>query len=152
MDGMYTKLLTPHVSRIYPVEIEEVRANAQKELRIIDALEPVMNQHRLIFDKKTIQEDYDTARVHFSPDKAPQYMLFYQLSRLSKERGSLRHDDRLDALAQGVKFFLDYLDVDQEFQKQQRKEESIDRMLNNFADEWMEDHGRSRNTIRLWRK
>lgn len=151
-DGMYTQLLKPHVSRIYPVEIEEVRANAQKELRIIDALEPVMNQHRLIFDKKTIQEDYDTARVHFSPDKAPQYMLFYQLSRLSKERGSLRHDDRLDALAQGVKFFLDYLDVDQEFQKQQRKEEAIDRMLNNFADEWMEDHGRSRNTIRLWRK
>ena len=141
MDGMYTKLLAPHVSRVYPCEIEEVRATAQKELRIIDALEPVMNQHRLIFDKKCIQEDYDTAREHFSADKAPQYMPFYQLSRLSKERGSLRHDDRLDALAQGVKFYLDYLDVDQETQKKMRSEESTDRLLQKFQNEWMEEHG-----------
>ena len=150
-DGMFTQLLKPHVTKIYPCEIEENHVTAQKELRIIDALEPVMNQHRLIFDQKTIQEDYDSARVSYSPDKAPQYMLFYQLSRLSKERGSLRHDDRLDSLAQGVKYFLDYLDVNQEFQKNERKSESVDRMLNSFADEWMEENGRDTNTIRLWR-
>jgi|TARA_R110000851_G_scaffold102268_2_gene218781 hypothetical protein len=150
-DGMYTQLLKPHVSRIYPCEIEENHVTAQKELRIIDALEPVMNQHRLIFDQKTIQDDYDSARVSYSPDKAPQYMLFYQLSRLSKERGSLRHDDRLDALAQGVKFFLDYLDVDQEFQKNERKSESTDRMLDKFASEWMDENNGNQNNIRLWR-
>ena len=151
-DGMFTQLLKPHVSRIYPCEIEEVRVTAQKELRIIDALEPVMNQHRLIFDPKTIQDDYDSARLNYSPDKAPQYMLFYQMSRLSKERGSLRHDDRLDSLAQGVKFFLDYLDVDQEFQKNIRKEESVDRMLNQFKQEWLDKNGSKQNTVRLWRK
>jgi len=149
-DGMFSKLLTPFVTKVHPCEIEEVRATAQKELRIIDALEPVMNQHRLIFDPKTIQDDYDTARANFSPDKAPQYMLFYQLSRLSKERGSLRHDDRLDALAQGVKYFLDYLDVDQAYQKNLRDEESTDRLLQGFANDWLEEHGSNRNDIKLW--
>jgi hypothetical protein len=151
-DSMYTQLLKPHLGRIYPCDVEDIRVNSQKELRIIDSLEPVMNQHRLIFDKKCIQDDYDSARASFSPDKATQYMLFYQLSRLSKERGSLRHDDRLDALAQGVKYFLDYLDVDQEFQKNLRKEESIDRMLDSFTNDWLEEHGGQKNTIRLWRK
>ena len=152
-DGMYTKLLTPHVHKIYPVEIEEVRVTAQKELRIIDALEPVMNQHRLIIDMRVIQDDYDSARATFSPDKAPQYMLIYQLSRLSKERGSLRHDDRLDSLAQGVKYFQDYLDVNQEIQKKMRNEESVDRLLQSFTNDWMDEHGGSKqNNIRLWRK
>jgi len=151
-DGMFTQLLKPHVTRVYPCEIEENHVTAQKELRIIDALEPVMNQHRLIFDQKTIQDDYDSARASYSPDKAPQYMLFYQLSRLSKERGSLRHDDRLDALAQGVNYFLDYLDVNQEFQKNERKSESVDRMLDKFTNDWMDEHGGNQNNIRLWRK
>jgi len=152
-DGMFTQLLKPHVHKIYPCEIEETHVTAQKELRIIDALEPVMNQHRLIFDQKVIQDDYDSARANYSPDKAPQYMLFYQLSRLSKERGSLRHDDRLDSLAQAVKYFLDYLDVNQEFQKDQRKSDSVDRVLEQFSKDWMDEHGGSnRNSIRLWRK
>lgn len=151
-DGMYTQLLKPHMSRIYPCEIEENHVTAQKELRIIDALEPVMNQHRLIFDAKTIQDDYDSARLSYSPDKAPQYMLFYQLSRLSKERGSLRHDDRLDSLAQAVNYFQDYLDVDQVHQKNIRKEESTDRLLQSFANDWMDEHGTKKDTIRLWRK
>jgi hypothetical protein len=34
------------------MDVEEVRANVRKEDRIIDALEPVMNQHRLIVDRK----------------------------------------------------------------------------------------------------
>jgi hypothetical protein len=151
-DGMYTKLLTPHVHKVYPCEIEEIRATAQKELRIIDALEPVMNQHRLIFDAKVIQDDYESARASFSPDIAPHYMLMYQLSRLSKERGSLRKDDRLDCLAQGVKFFLDYLDVNQEQQKNIRAEESTDRLLAGFANDWLDEHGGQKDTIRLWRK
>ena len=151
-DGMYTKLLTPHVMKAHPCEIEEKHVTAQKELRIIDALEPVMNQHRLIFDQKVIQDDFDSAREHYSPDKAPQYMLFYQMSRLSKERGSLRHDDRLDSLAQGVQFFADYLDVNQEFQKNIRKEESTDRLLQSFQNDWMDEHGSRKSTIRLWRK
>ena len=37
---MYSQLLKPHLGRIYPCALEEVRQNIQKELRIIDTLEP----------------------------------------------------------------------------------------------------------------
>ena len=149
-DGMFTQLLKPHLGRIYNVEVEEIRHNVQKEKRIIDTLEPIMNQHRLIFDPKCIEEDYVTAKENFSPDLAPQYMLFYQMSRLSKERGALRHDDRLDALSMAVKYFVDYLDVDQEFQRKRQKEEEMDKMLDKFREQYFNELPDS-NSIRLWK-
>lgn len=150
-DGMFTQLLKPHLGRIYPCDIEEIRQNQQKELRIINTLEPLMNQHRLIIDPKVIRDDYDTAMANYPPDKAVQYMLFYQMSRLSKDRGSLKHDDRLDSLAIAVKYFLDILDVDQTLRAQQQKEAELDAALDRFVDEWYEGHGGSRNQgLKLW--
>lgn len=149
-DGMFTQLLKPHLGRIYNVDVEEVRHNQQKELRIIDTLEPIMNQHRLIVDPKCIQDDYELAMKHFSPDIAPQYMLFYQMTRLSKERGSLKHDDRLDALAIAVRYFLDALGVDQEFQKQRAENEIVDQMLQRFKTQWLDGNGTNNQQLRLW--
>ena len=150
-DGMFSQLLKPHLGRIYPCEVEEVRQNMQKELRIIDTLEPLMNQHRLIVDPSVIQEDYDSAMQNFEADKAPQYMLFYQMSRLSKERGSLKHDDRLDSLAIACKYFLDILDVDQSLRAKQDKEAKLDAALDKFVDEWYENTGTTNNqSLKLW--
>lgn len=150
-DNMYSQLLKPHLSRIYPCALEEVRQNIQKELRIIDTLEPLMNQHRLIIDPRVIQKDYDSAMMNHDSDKAVQYMMFYQMSRLSKERGSLKHDDRLDALAIACKYYLDILDVDQQLRSKQKKEEELDNMLDRFVDEWYENTGSSRNQgLKLW--
>lgn len=150
-DGMYSQLLKPHLGRIYPCDVEEVRQHQQKELRIIDTLEPLMNQHRLIVDPSVIQEDYDTAMKRFNSEEAPKYMLFYQMSRLSKERGSLKHDDRLDALAMACKFFLDILDVDQSMKDKIRKEEQLDAALNAFVSEWYEDNtNMNKQGLKLW--
>lgn len=150
-DGMFSQLLKPFLGRIYPCEIEEVRQNQQKELRIIDTLEPLMNQHRLIIDPSVIQSDYDTALANHDSEKAIQYMLFYQMSRLSKDRGALKHDDRLDALAMACKYFLDILDVDQTLRVQQAKEEKLDNALNKFVSEWYEGHGGEPNQgLKLW--
>lgn len=150
-DGMFSQLLKPHLGRIYPCEIAEVRQNMQKELRIIDTLEPLMNQHRLIVDPSVIQDDYDSAMKNFETDKALQYMLFYQMSRLSKERGSLKHDDRLDSLAIACKYFLDILDVDQSLRANQLKEEQLDSALDQFVAEWYEDNGGTQNRgLKLW--
>ena len=149
-DGMFTQLFKPILHRIYACDIEEIRQHLQKELRIIDTLEPVMNQHRLILDPQVIQRDYDSALKSFPPDKAPQYMLMYQMSRLSKERGSLKHDDRLDSLAMAVKYFLDILDVDQTLRANQEKEEALDRALDQFVNEWYEDNGTSNQGLKLW--
>jgi len=134
-DGMFLKLLSPHLKRIYPCTVEEIRHSQQKELRIIETLEPVLNQHRLIIDPKVIREDYESAMSNYPPDIAPQYMLFYQLARISKQRGSLKHDDRLDTLAMAVRYFVDSLDVDQKNMESLRKQELFDRELEKFISE-----------------
>ena len=45
-DGMFNQLFMPVLNKVHPVTMSEVRHNKQKERRIIDVLEPVMNQHR----------------------------------------------------------------------------------------------------------
>lgn len=134
-DGMFMKLLMPHLNRIYPCTMEEVRQNTQKELRIINALEPVLNQHRLIIDPDVIQKDYDSAMERYPADKAPQYMLFYQLARISKDRNALKHDDRLDALAMAVQHFADRLSMDQQANEDRRKSEAFDTELEKWRAE-----------------
>ena len=50
-----------------------------------------------------------------NPDAPPEerllYMLFYQMSRMCREKGAVKHDDRLDCLAQGVKYYTDSLAI-----------------------------------------
>tara|TARA_R110002072_G_scaffold6389_5_gene37711 strand:- start:361 stop:2040 length:1680 start_codon:yes stop_codon:yes gene_type:complete len=131
-DGMFTELIKPFVKKIYPVSIEEVRHSKQKELRIIDTLEPVMNQHRLIFDPKVIQQDFDSVQ-HHPPEKAQRYMLTYQMTRITKQRGALAHDDRLDALAMGVAYWVEQMASDVDREISDRKQELLMSELNKFV-------------------
>merc|ERR1711981_867032 len=51
-DGIVSELIRKHlITRKQAVDIEEVRANVRKEDRIIDSLEPVLNQYRLVVDR-----------------------------------------------------------------------------------------------------
>ena len=95
MDGMFSSLLKPVVNSIYPCGMEDVKQSKQKELRVIDTLEPVMNQHRLIIDKGLVERDIRKAMT----DGKISYSLFYQLTHITKDRGSLVHDDNIDVLA-----------------------------------------------------
>ena len=110
-DGMIGELFKKHMTQTKQhMDVEEVRANVRKEDRIIDSLEPVMNQHRLIVDRKVIEWDFKS-----NPDAPPEerllYMLFYQMSRMCREKGAVRHDDRIDCLSQGVQYFTDALAI-----------------------------------------
>ena len=127
-DGMYVKLLTPILNRIHKVAIEEVRHSTQKELRMIDTLEPVMMQHRLVVDEKLIKEDYDSA-----PE--PAYSLFYQMTRLTRDRGAIIHDDRLDALAMAVAYWTEQMDADSESMASIQKAEAFSREIEKFMDQ-----------------
>jgi hypothetical protein len=134
-DGMFTELLKPFLKKIYPVTTEEVRHSKQKELRIIDTLEPVMNQHKLVIDPKVIQKDYDSVQ-HHPPEKAQRYMLTYQMTRITKDRGSLAHDDRLDALAMGVAYWVEQMAADVELEMAERKQkllmDELDKFVNGY--------------------
>jgi hypothetical protein len=130
-DGMFTELLKPYMTKTYPCTMEEVRHNTQKESRIIDTLEPVMNQHRLIVDPKVVQKDYDSVQ-HMSPEKGIKYMLTYQMTRITKLRGALAHDDRLDVLAMAVQYWVDQMASDADNEIQVRKEELLEQELDKF--------------------
>ena len=134
-DGMFSELIKPYLRKIYPVTMEEVRHSIQKEKRIIDTLEPVMNQHKLIIDPKVVQKDFDSVQ-HHPPEKAQRYMLTYQMSRITRNRGSLAHDDRLDALAMGVAYWVEQMaaDVDREIRdrKEQLLMDDLDKFVNGY--------------------
>ena len=134
-DGVIGELFKKHLQTTKQnIDVEEVRANVRKEDRIIDALEPVMNQHRLVIDRQIIEWDFKS-----NPDAAPEerllYMLFYQMSRMCREKGAVKHDDRLDCLAQGVKWFTDAMSIsDYEMAKMQKREDWAD-MMEAFLDD-----------------
>ena len=131
--GMFNSLLTPILGKEYPCTLSEVRHNTQKEKRIIDTLEPIMNQHRLIIDKKVIQDDYKSTQ-NLPPEQALRYQLFYQMTRLTADRGSLGNDDRLDALAMAVSFWVESVAQDTERQMATRKEELLSAEVRNMKD------------------
>jgi hypothetical protein len=124
-DGMATQLLKPVMAKIHPCEIEEVRHNTQKEKRIIDTLEPLMNSHRLVIDDLLIHEDFKLE---------PDHQLFRQMTRITRDKGSLRHDDAIDALAMAAKYWVDRLDRDQILSYNQHKEELLDQELEKFME------------------
>ena len=134
-DGIVAELFRKHLIQTkQSIDIEEVRANVRKEDRIIDALEPILNQHRLIVDRSVIDWDFKS-----NPDSPPEerllYMLFYQMSRMCREKGAVKHDDRLDALAQGVKYYTDAMAISAyEQMKLERQQDWKD-----MNEAWLED-------------
>ena len=128
-DGMFTALFLPILKKVgYQCEVEEVRHNTQKERRIIDTLEPVMNQHRLVVDKKVIENDAESIKK-YPLEKQQQYSLFYQLTRITKDRGSLNHDDKLDCLAMMVADCLEMMSTDADEQIQQRLDDEYEKYI-----------------------
>lgn len=130
-DGMFTELLKPHLRAGHNCFIEEVRHSVQKEKRIIDTLEPVLNQHRLVVDSRVVQRDYETAKT---TERSIHYSLFYQLSRVVRAKGALVHDDRLDALAIAVAYWTEQMAQDADERIKTAREEAQDRWLRRFME------------------
>jgi hypothetical protein len=134
-DGIVGELFKKHLQQTkQAIDVEEVRANVRKEDRIIDALEPVMNQHRLVIDRSVVEWDYNSNK-DAPPEDRLLYMLFYQMSRMCREKGAVKHDDRLDSLAQGVKYFTEAMAISAyETVKLRRMEDWQD-----ILDTWLDD-------------
>ena len=134
-DGIVGELFKKHLQNTkQAIDVEEVRANVRKEDRIIDSLEPVLNQHRLIVDRSVVEWDYKS-----NSDEAPElrlmYMLFYQMSRMCREKGAVKHDDRLDCLAQGVKYFTDAMSISVNETLRMKKQEEWQDLMEAWADD-----------------
>ena len=134
-DGIVSELFRKHLQQTNQrMDIEEVRATVRKEDRIIDSLEPVLNQHRLVINKSVIEWDFKS-----NPSEAPErrlmYMLFYQMSRMCREKGAVKHDDRIDCLAQGVQYFTDAMGISAQEAIKERKRMEWNQMLEEFIDD-----------------
>ena len=127
-DGMFTELLKPILGKIYPCSVEEIRATGQKELRIIETLEPVMSTHRLIVDERLITKDYSTAELDIK------YSLFYQMTRITKDRGALVHDDRLDAVEGAVRYWTKSMARDNDKANTQYRDDLLKKDLKKFSE------------------
>ena len=133
-DGIVAELFKKHIIQTKQrIHVDEIRANVRKEERIIDTLEPVLNQHRLIVNKSVVEWDYNSNR-DAAPEERLLYMLFYQMSRMCRQKYAVKHDDRLDCLAQGVKYYIDALSISAQEQINLRKREEWDDMLEQFIE------------------
>jgi len=134
-DGIVGELFRKHLQQTkQAIDIEEVRANVRKEDRIIDTLEPILNQHKLIVNRSVVEWDFNSNK-EAAPETRLLYMLFYQMSRMCREKGAVKHDDRLDSLAQGVKYFTDALAISAYEAMKTRKQED----WNDLMEEWLDD-------------
>ena len=144
-DGMVSELFRKHaINKKVPINIEETRANVRKEDRIIDSLEPVFNQHRLVIDPKVVKWDYESGSERPTETRF-QYMLGYQISRMCREKGAVKHDDRVDALAQGVKWFTDALSLSADSVRLDRERQE----WQDHLQAWMDDPQSEANFLAL---
>lgn len=127
-DGMFGRIWQPILQRYHRCRIEEVRHNIQKEKRIIDTLEPVLNSHRLIVDRQVVEKDLKQLSID------PSYSLFWQMTRLTKDRGSLKHDDRVDVLAMAVSYWVESMGRDVDSALDSWKTEMLQKELDDHLD------------------
>lgn len=131
-DGMFTELFSPILNAVYPCTLTEDKVGSmQKELRIIDTLEPLLNQHRIVLNKQIIIADQATPQKH---------QLTYQLSRITRDRNSLSHDDTLDALAGAVRYWKNMMAVNVDVTEDKLKEERLMDEVNKYLDSVNRNH------------
>lgn len=143
--GMFTNLLRPHLTRAFAAhrvnnpegafgcelnpEEWDGWSRGQKEQRILEIMEPLVQSHRLIVDRRVIEED-----IRVQQD-TPQYSFVQQFTRITRDKNSLAHEDRLEAVSMMCGYFVSSMDKDQDTQiaalAEDKKQEEIDRFMQN---------------------
>jgi hypothetical protein len=78
-----------------------------------------------VFDINVIKADY-------RDDQDPRYSLVYQMTRLTRDKGALRNDDKLDALSMAVQYWVEHMSRDTEKAATEHKEALLDKELEKF--------------------
>lgn len=127
--GMWVAAFTPILESVWPgkCSVREAEwSSTQKEVRIIDTLEPVLTSHRLVINEEVVREDVKTEDRNYS--------LLYQLTHITRERKCLTHDDRLDSVAGGVAYFLQSMAMDTRKAAEEQKRGEKDAVVEAFME------------------
>lgn len=101
-NGMFTEILVGHIRKSkVDLGVDNVSVRGRKEERILQTVRPPLEKHRVILNRQVVISDYLNGR---KPGNSP-YMAMYQMSRMTDEKGVLRHDDRIDALSLGCSYY-----------------------------------------------
>jgi hypothetical protein len=118
--GMFAQLLKPHLIKQGGGMIDEEWngwSRGQKEFRICDTLQPVLESHRLVIDRRVVERDLE---VQASREA---YSLVHQLTRMKRDKGALAHDDRVEALSMAVAYWTERMARDQDTAAEDHREE-----------------------------
>ncbi len=140
-DGMYGKALARVMGDMgLRIPITDYIASGQKETRIIDTLEPLFGTHRICFDTKVARDQ----------------VLAEQITQITREKNSLIHDDRVDALCIALSLFMDYVLVDADKMIADKAESDFQEEIKGFMcneprgyQRWSSVHPKSSNTKRF---
>ena len=134
--GSFTNLLKTTVLRRHSCLIESPTASnrTNKERRIIDTLYPILARHKLIVSPTVIKQEKSQIDQRKMNSEIC-YSLFYQLTRITSDKGCLRHDDRVDVLALACSHWVNQLQIDAAHSMQARKHDESIKM----AEEFLED-------------
>lgn len=105
-------------------------STGQKEKRIIDSLVSAMQRHRLVLHRKVFESDILYGKQH-GADKRNDYSLFQQISSITTDRNSLKHDDRIEAFAGSIRYWKGVLGQDENKAAEKRRTEAAREHLDN---------------------
>lgn len=122
--GALTAVLTPILRAAgYTGAIEEDYVHGQKEVRIIDVLEPVISRGSLVIAESICREENRSIAQHPSNNRKT-YSLFHQINHITRDRDALIHDDRLDAVAGAVNHWVAAFAIDQNEIRERAEEQA----------------------------
>ena len=128
--GAFRAVWEPHLIKAHQCGIEDVWESGQKELRIIDTLEPMIGSGKFAVHEDLLVEDWKQCQ-QYPADKRSTYSMFWQMSRITREPGSLLHDDRLDAVAGSARYWVEALAQDEAKAAAAAKQEQYKKLMNN---------------------
>jgi len=129
--GMFRKLLEPHLAKYNGKagrfdDEWDAWSSGQKELRILDVLQPIFGSHKLVIDRSVIEADRAVQ------EKNQKYSLIYQITRITREKGAIAHDDRVEALAMACAYWVERMNRDGEKEHKRFKRQEVEKALKEF--------------------
>lgn len=151
--GMFAQLLKPVILKVAEeMKLEKKMLDAiggsfddeydgwsstQKELRILDTLEPLLKAHRLVVDRRVLIED---AKVQ--GDKFSKYSFIYQMTRMSRVKGCVSNEDRLEAVSMACNYWTERMSKSADKALEVHKQDKLDAELKRFIDHAIHTTGR----------
>ena len=138
--GIYTEAVrAAMIAAEYRCSITEIMSSGQKELRIIDSIEPLLGIHKIVLDSGIIEHDIEST-MHYPAGIRSSYQFLFQMSKITRNRGSLNHDDRLEAFSQGVRFLADRIAQDAQKAIDKKKQQKLVEMQQDPNGLWRASH------------